>query len=129
MCKLRTFLNQKMLINLYYSTFYSHIVYSIQTWGNAGVTELNKIFIIQKRAVRLLTNNFTTSNVPSDLLFLKLDILKMNDIFLLQISTFIFNCLKKNTPSNFESWFKLNNNIHCHRTRTNFIDVDNLSTT
>ena len=36
-CKLRSFLNQKMLINLYYSIFYFHIVYSIQTWGNAGV--------------------------------------------------------------------------------------------
>ena len=80
MCKLRTFLNQIMLINLYHSIFYSHIVYSIQIWGNAGVSELNKFFIIQKRAVRLLTNNFTTSNLPSDLiLFLKLDILKIND--------------------------------------------------
>ena len=126
MCKLRSFLNQKMLINLYYSIFYSHIVYSIQTWGNAGGTELNKIFIIQKRAVRLLSNNFNTLNVSSDLLFLKLDILKIKDFFLLQISTFIFNCLRKNTPSNFESWFKLNHSVHSHRTRSNFNDVVNL---
>ena len=122
MCKLRSFLNQKMLINLYYSIFYSHIVYSIQTWGNAGDTELNKIFIIQKRAVRLLSNNFNnTLNVSSDPLFLKLDILKIKDIFLLQISKFIFNCLRKNTP-NFESWLS----VHSHRTRSNFNDVVNL---
>ena len=126
MCKLRSFLNQKMLINLYYSIFYSHIAYSIQTWGNAGGTELNKIFIIQKRAVRLLSNNFNTLNVSSDPLFLKLDILKIKDIFLLQISKFIFNGLRKNTPSNFESWFKLNHSVHSHRTRSNFNDVVNL---
>ena len=42
MCKLRTFLNQKILINLYYGIFYYHLVYSIQTWGNALGTELSK---------------------------------------------------------------------------------------
>ena len=94
--------------------------------GNAGGTELNKIFIIQKRAVRLLSNNFNTLNVSSDPLFLKLDILKIKDFFLLQISKFIFNCLGKNTPSNFESWFKLNHSVHSHGTRSNFNDVVNL---
>ena len=94
MYKLRSFLNQKMLINLYYSIFYSHI-----QLGECRGTELNKIFIIQKRAVRLLSNNFKTLNVSSDPLFLKLDILKIKDYFLLQISKFIFNCLRKNTPN------------------------------
>ena len=45
---------------------------------------------------------------------------------MLQISTFIFNCLRKNTPSNFERWFKLNHSVHSHRTRSNFNDVVNL---
>ena len=70
--------------------------------------------------MRLLSNNFDTLNVSSDPLFLKLDILKIKDVFLLQISKFIFNCLRKNTTSNFESWFKLNHSVHSHRTRSNF---------
>ena len=68
-------LNQTMLINLYYSLIYSHIVYCIQAWGNAGLTDLNHILILQKRSVRLLTDNQIMSNTPgvqqsSDPLFL-----------------------------------------------------------
>ena len=52
LCKLKKILNQNMLINLYYSLIYSHIVYCIQAWGIAGETELNHILILQRRSVR-----------------------------------------------------------------------------
>ena len=69
-----------MLINLYYSIIYSHIVYCIQAWGNAGEMELNHILILQKSSVRLiLTGNRIMSNTPgilqsSNPLLLKLNI-------------------------------------------------------
>ena len=85
-----------MLINLYYSLIYSHIVYCIQSWGNAGEIELNHILILQERSVRL-TGNWIMLNTPgilqsSNPLFIKLKILKIKDIYSLQISKFIFNC-------------------------------------
>ena len=43
--------------NVYYSLIYSHIVYVIEVWGSAFKTELDKIIILQKRAIRLMTYN------------------------------------------------------------------------
>ena len=100
MYKRKKILNQTMLINLYYSLIYSHIVYCIQSWGNAGGTDLNHILILQKNTPGVLQS--------SDPLFLKLNILKIKDIYLLQISKFIFNCVNNNIITNFQNWFKLN---------------------
>ena len=36
---------------------YSHIVYAIEVWGSAVITELDKILILQKRAIRLMIYN------------------------------------------------------------------------
>ena len=55
MYKLRPFLRLKVMKNVYYR--YSHIIYAIEAWGSACKTELDKIFILQKRAMRLMTYN------------------------------------------------------------------------
>ena len=49
LCKLRQFVNMKMLKSIYYSLLYSHLVYAIQVWGSACSTEINKILVLQKR--------------------------------------------------------------------------------
>ena len=41
--------------NVYYSLIYSHIIYAIEIWGSAFKTDLDKISILQKRVVRLMT--------------------------------------------------------------------------
>ena len=48
LCKLRLFLSTNNLKNLYYSLFYSHLVYAIQVWGSACASEINKIQVLQK---------------------------------------------------------------------------------
>ena len=53
-----------------------------------------------------------------------MEILKVQDIFRLRITKFIFNCLIKKTPSNFYSWFNLTNDTHNHNTRSKYIDID-----
>ena len=45
----------KVMKNVYYILIYSHIIYAIEAWGSACKTELDKIFILQKRAMRLMT--------------------------------------------------------------------------
>jgi len=117
MYRLREFMNAKMLKNIYYSLIYSHIVYGIQVWGSACITELNKILILQKKAVRMMTCNDRYPEVPgplpaSDPIFKKLEILKIEDVFKLQVTKFIYACLLHNTPSIFLDWFVLNNTVH-----------------
>ena len=64
MCKLRQFMNTNTLKNIYYSLLYSHLVYSIQVWGSACISEINKILVLQKRALRIVTRNNTFPSVP-----------------------------------------------------------------
>ena len=55
MYKLTPFLPLKVMRNVYYSLVYSRIIYEIEAWGSAFKTELEKILVMQKRAMRLMT--------------------------------------------------------------------------
>ena len=106
MYKLSLFLKSTMLRNVYYSLIYSHIVYAVQVWGSAGKTEIDKILVLQKRAIRLISNKAKRPVNPGPLastnpMFLNLEILKVNDVFTLHISKFIYKCLSHKTPENF----------------------------
>ena len=130
MCKVRHFVTRKMLKNIYYSLLYPHLVYAIEVWGSACATEINKILVLQKRALRIITYNDRLPSVPGPLrpstpLFHKMDISKIYDVFQLQLAKFIFNCIHLNVPSIFHNWFKLNYTVHNYNTRSTFSDIDN----
>ena len=119
-----------MMKNIYYSLFHSHLVYAIQVWGSARATEINKLLVLRKRFVRIITYNDTLPLVPgplhpTDSLFYRLEILKVQDVFILQVSKFIFDRIHLNTPANFHNWFTLNHHIHSYNTRSTFFDIDN----
>ena len=85
MYKLRPFLPLKVMRNVYYSLIYSNIIYAIEAWGSACKTELDKILILQKRAMRLMMYNDTYPAVYGPLIssgpiFTKLETLKVSDI-------------------------------------------------
>ena len=127
MYKLSPFVNPIMLKNFYYSLVYSHIVYAIHVWGSAGKSELDKIFILQKRAIRLISNKAKRPSIPGPLvstnpMFYKLEILKINDIFTLQIAKYIYKSLIGDT----HDWFKLNCDSHSYNTRSNYTDINNI---
>ena len=109
--KIRPFVNNKILKMLYYSLVYPHLNYVTEAWGSADPTYLNRILILQKRIVRMLTFNDLRqqdfSFPSSDPLFYKLEILKIQDIFKVKIGKFIYRCLNKNITTNFHNWFIL----------------------
>ena len=141
MYKLREFLNMNMLKNIYYSLIYSHIVYAIQVWGSACDTELNKILVLQKKAVRMMTNNDYYPQVPGPLvstnpIFRELEILKVDDVFRLHVSKFIYSCLSFNTPRIFFDWFIMTHTVHNYNTVSsttinmkNYFEIENVSET
>ena len=67
MYKLRPFLNATMMKNIYYSIIYSNIVYAIQVWSSAGKIEIDKILVLQKRTIRLITNKNKRPVMPGPL--------------------------------------------------------------
>ena len=58
---------------------------------------------------------------PADPMFYELGILKVEDVFKLQVSQFIYNCLSFNTPQNFWGWFTLNYTVHDYNTISNTV--------
>ena len=67
MYKLRPFLPLNVMKNIYYSLIYSHIIYAIEVWGSAFKTELDKILILQKRAMRLMSYKDVFPDTPGPL--------------------------------------------------------------
>ena len=125
MYKLRPFLTLNVMNNVYYSLVYSHIIYAIEVWGSAFKTELDKILILQKRAMRLMTFHDVFPAIPgplspTDPIFVKLKHLKVQDIHKYQSAKFVFKCLNKTAPEQFHNWFKLTREIHEHHTRSHF---------
>ena len=124
---LRKSMETKLLVNLYYSLVYSHIIYGIHVWGSACQNELNKIQVLQNKAVRVISNvqHFQIYGQPQGPLpataplFKNLEILKLDEVFKFKIVKFVFQCLAQDTPSNFHTWFNVNNEIHQHGTTSN----------
>ena len=131
MYRIRKYLNLNTLKSIYYSLIYSHIVYAIQVWGSANDTELVKILTLQKKAVRMMMYKDQYPPMsgplnPSNPLFSALEILKIHDVFKLQLTKFIFDCLSFTTPSNFRNWFILNHTVHDYNTIANsYVDINN----
>ena len=45
--------------------------------------------------------------------------LKVSDIQIYQVSKFIFKCINKMAPVNFQNWFKISHERHGYSTRSN----------
>ena len=112
-----------MLKNIYYNLIYSHILYAIQVWCKAGKIEIDKILVLQKRALRLISNKTKIPVNPCPLattiMFFKLQITEVNDTSTFHITKSIHKCLNRETLENFHDWFKLNNDSHPYNTRSN----------
>ena len=113
---------------------YSHIIYAMEVWGSAFKTELDKILILQKRDMRLMTFNDVFPAIPgplspTDPIFVKLKHMKVQDIHKYQPAKFVFKCLNQTAPEQFHNWLKLTRGIHEHHTRSNFNVNDGTRTT
>ena len=129
MVRLRQYLSPHMLKNIYHCLVYSHLCYGIQVWGSAAKTALNKLVVLQKKAVRILSGKkyfqiYGESYGPlpsTDPLFKTLGLLKLDDIFKLSLANFVFETLTYESPQNFWNWFQYTNEIHGHSTRSSAI--------
>ena len=125
MYRLRNYINLKNMKSIYYSLIYSHI-YAIHVWGSANITDLEKIIILQKKAVRMMLFMDQYPQLPGPLnpsepLFKKLEILKIHDVFKLHVTGFIYGCFGMSTPCLFWNWFSRNCHFHTYNTISNSI--------
>ena len=93
----RFYLSCKTKLTLYYTLIYPYITYCNSTWSSTYVSNLNRIYYLQKRAVRAITNSeYRAHTAP---LFSKLEILDIFQVNTLDTAKLMFrhhyNLLKK----------------------------------
>ena len=108
--------NKRILLSLYFSIFQSHLTYGICVWGNSDYSQLNKIFLCQKRAIRIVAGLDFKS--PTNEAFKDLGILKLEDIFKYSISVVMWDQDHALLPACFSDFFKNIRDIHNHETRS-----------
>ena len=129
LAKLRHYLDPRMLKNIYYCLVYSHLSYGIHVWGSAANTELDKIKVLQKKAVRILTGKQyfqiygeAAGPLPtSEPLLKSLELLKINDIFQLNIANFVYATLCGESPQIFSDWFIYTHAVHAYSTTSSSV--------
>ena len=112
MCKLRYFVNKKVLISIYYSLIYPFLIYAIPIWGVANDSHINPIKVLGKKIVRMVT---FTDKFPRPLrplahtlpIFHELEILTITDIFKVQTAKFVYKCLNLIAPAQFRYFLHL----------------------
>ena len=84
----RFYLSCKTKLTLYYTLIYPHITYRNSTWSSTSVSNLNRIYYLQERAVRAITNSeYRAHTAP---LFSKLEILDIFQVNTLNTAKFMF---------------------------------------
>ena len=112
----RYYVPEHILLQIYYGQFYSHLTYGCQVWGH-HLQKNNQTFILQKKALRLLT--FSDYQAHASPLFKKLKLLKLDDIIRINDMIFVHNAINGNVPSHFKDYFSITQRIHGHNTINN----------
>ena len=105
----------KFLIDVYYSLIYSHLCYCITSWGCASKTRLMPLIKLQKRAVCIITNNRYRDHTNP--LFLDRKLLKIAEIYKLELSKLMFSVQKNILTISDSTTFIPVSTVHYYYTR------------
>ena len=117
MYRFRFLLSSNTKKSLCYTLIYPYLTYCTTVWSSTYVTNLNRIFLLQKRAdVRAMTNS--NHLAPSAPLFAQLNILDIFKVNSFYIAKFMFSYHQRLLPSPFLNLFPTGGQIHNYDTRT-----------
>ena len=113
--KARKLLDQQTLLSLYYSFVYPYLQYCNHVWGKTYDIHLKKLFILQKRIVRIIAG--VKPREHTEKLFIKFDMLTIFQINHYLIAKFMYQVYHKKTLGVFITMFNVNSNVHRYNTR------------
>ncbi len=90
--------------------------YGLSAWGNGATAQ--RIFLLQKRAIRIINKKKYRSHTEP--LFKSNNILKLDDLYKLQVALFMYDLQAHNLPKSFE------NDIGHEHTQTSNIHVNRI---
>ena len=113
--KLRHYASPSILRKVYFSIAYSHLQYGITKWGNSAATYVNKIQVQQNCIVKIITKTsfFKTKLSP---LYDELKLLKLHNIYKLEVSKLMYKFKSKSLPICFNEYFLSSSEVHSYST-------------
>lgn len=113
--KLRYYLGLHILVKLYYALVYPFLIYGIISWGNTYPSTIQPLYMLQKKAMRIMT--FSKFDEHSSALFKELDIVKLPDVVTLHNAVLMYKFHNNLLPSVFDTFFTRVNKTHNYNTR------------
>ena len=117
--KCKPYLSSKILRMLYYSLIYPHIKYGIVTWGSTYKTYLNRLEVIQNKAIYAInkTKSFKQKLAP---LYQKLEILPIRQLHCVETAKFMYKLSSSSLPQPLLDQFSMVNLRSSYPTRNQF---------
>ena len=113
--KLRPVLDNDTMVTMYYSFIYPYFNYCIHVWGPTYDKYLNKVLLLQKRALRIISGADRLAHTKP--LFATLKILDIHSLYSYNIGLMMYKYHHGNLPKIFNRFFVKNSEIHNHSTR------------
>ena len=92
------FFPQHVLLTIYHTLIHSHILYGLLLWGS----QYERIEKLQKKAIRVVANSPYISHTTP--IFKTMNILKINDLFDIQLFKLYYRIVNNRLPSYFRSF-------------------------
>ena len=117
--KLRYSFPPSILQLLYSTLILPHLNYGILAWGNAAACHIEKVLLLQKKAVRIIDNVDFIAH--TNVIFMEKCILKISDLYTYNLCQFMYSVNNGEAPTIFENMFNRNNSYHSHSTRQSLL--------
>ena len=103
--KAKQLLDKESLVMLYDSLFVPYLTYCSEIWGNTYKTNINCVYLLQKKVLRIVCN--VDYRYHSNVLFKELRILKLFDSIELKTAMLMYKANKKMLPLNIQRLFSV----------------------
>ena len=113
--KIRSYSPKPILLSLYFAIFHSHLTYGLPVWGFANQNLLDRIVLLQKKALRIIT--FADYRAHTKPIMKEIKILSLSDQRYYMISALMWDLDHNSLPSTLSSYFKKHGDIHDQHTR------------
>ena len=113
--RLRHFILLSTLLTIYRSLVAPYLTYGIIAWGQAAKSNLRKILILQKRALRLMYFFPNRDHILP--LFISSNILPINLLYFETVLIFMHDVAHDSVPLNLKNLFRSSNQVHSYNTR------------
>ena len=115
--KARFYLSSQTLMTLYYSLVYPFLTYCYVAWSSTYCSNVNCIYLLQKRLVRLITKAHYINLANTAPLFSQLEVPDIFSINSFSVATFMYSYHHNLLPSSFHDLFLSSNQVHQYETR------------